>query len=73
MQSNVSSLSMLALRLPLVLRAVPPTADPRHDPRQKIEIPAADEDTSPKSQFDPIDCHAQNVKFRLEEHRYQRE
>ena len=68
MQSNGSSLSLLALRLPLILHTLPPTADPRHDPRQQVEIPAADEDTNPKSQFRSIDGHAKNVEFRLEKH-----
>ena len=68
MQCNCSSLSLLALRLPLILHALPPIADPRHDPRQQVEIPAADEDTNPKSQFRSIDGHAKDAEFCLENH-----
>ena len=72
MQSNTYPPSRLALRLPLNLHALPPSTDSRHDPWQQIEVPTADKDTSPKSQLCAIDCHAQDIEFRLEKHRHKR-
>lgn len=71
MQSNGPPFPLLALRMQLVLHALPPSANRRLDPRQQIEISTADEDTNPKCQLGAIDSHPEDVEFRLENHRYE--
>ena len=73
MQRNSSSLSLLALRLALILNALPPSANPRLDPRQQVEVAAADEDAGPKSQLCAVDGHAKDIEFRLKKDVFKRD